>query len=170
MPTRRAALVAAAVACATAAALVVGCGFELRRAPELQFRTIQLTGFKPRSPLADELRMNIDASPGTRVVATLPQAQIVLEAVADERLKLVVASGSAGQVNEFQLRSRFTFRVRSVAGKELIPSTEILLTRNMSYTEQAELGKQYEAEFLYRAMQSDIVAQVLRRLASVQTF
>jgi LPS-assembly lipoprotein len=169
MPTRRAALVAAAVSCATAAALV-GCGFELRRAPELQFRTIQLTGFKPRSPLADELRMNIDASPGTRVVATLPQAQVVLEVVADERLRLVVASGSAGQVNEFQLRSRFAFRLRSVTGKELIPATEILLTRNMSYTEQAELGKEYEAEFLYRAMQSDIVAQVLRRLASVQTF
>jgi LPS-assembly lipoprotein len=167
MPTRRAALFAAAAA--TAASLA-GCGFELRRAPELRFRTIQLAGFKPHSPLAEELRMNIDASPGTRVVDTLAQAQVVLETMADERLKLVVASGSAGQVNEFQLRSRFTFRLRSVTGKELIPSTEILLTRNMSYTEHAELAKQQEAEFLYRAMQSDIVAQVLRRLASVQTF
>ena len=53
-------------------ALLAGCGFELRRPPELRFSTIQLTGFKPRSPLADELRMNIDASATTRVVATLP--------------------------------------------------------------------------------------------------
>jgi hypothetical protein len=25
-----------------------GCGFELRRAPELHFRSVQLTGFPPR--------------------------------------------------------------------------------------------------------------------------
>ena len=152
-----------------ATALLAGCGFELRRPPELRFSTIQLTGFKPRSPLADELRMNIDASATTRVVATLPEAQVVLEALTDVREKLVVASGSAGQVTEFQLRERFTFRLRSVSGKELIPSTEILLTRDMSYTEHAELAKEQEAAFLYRAMESDIVAQVLRRLASVQT-
>ena len=153
-----------------AAALLAGCGFELRRPPELRFSTIQLTGFKPRSPLADELRMNIDASATTRVVATLPQAQVVLEALTDVREKLVVASGSAGQVTEFQLRERFTFRLRSVAGKELIPATEILLIRDMSYTESAALGKEQEEAFLYRTMQSDIVAQVMRRLASVQTF
>lgn len=149
---------------------LAGCGFELRRAPELRFRTIQLTGFKPRSPLADELRMNIDASTTTLVVDTLPQAQVILEAVTDLRERLVVASSSAGQVTELQLRERFTFRLRSVAGKELIPSTELLLIRDMSYTENAALGKEQEEAFLFRAMQSDIVAQVLRRLASVQTF
>ena len=40
----------------------------------------------------------------------------------------------------------------------------------MSYTESAALGKEQEEGFLYRAMQSDIVAQVLRRLASIQSF
>ena len=165
MLTRRSVLAAAA-----GAAGLAGCGFELRRAPELRFRTIQLTGFKPRSPLADELRMNIDASTTTLVVDTLPQAQVILEAVTDLRERLVVASSSAGQVTELQLRERFTFRLRSVAGKELIPSTELLLTRDMSYTENAALGKEQEEAFLFRAMQSDIVAQVLRRLASVQTF
>lgn len=166
MLPRRAVLVAAAAV----AACLGGCGFELRRSPELRFRTIQLTGFKPRSSLADELRLNIDASTATRVVPALPQAQVVLEALTDVREKLVVASGSAGQVTEFQLRERFSFRLRSVAGKELIPATEILLVRDMSYTENASLGKEQEEAFLYRTMQSDIVAQVMRRLASVQTF
>jgi len=94
----------------------------------------------------------------------------MLEAVTDLRERLVVASSSAGQVTELQFRERFTFRLRSVAGKELIPSTELLLIRDMSYTENAALGKEQEEAFLFRAMQSDIVAQVLRRLASVQTF
>lgn len=149
---------------------LAGCGFELRRAPELRFRTIQLAGFKPRSPLHDELRASIDASTTTRVVEGPAQAQVVLEALDDVREKAVVASSAVGQVTEFQLRARFNFRLRSVSGRELIPRTELLQSRDMSYTESAALGKEQEEAFLYRAMQSDIVAQVMRRLASIQTF
>ena len=163
MTMRRCLLIAAALPLA-------GCGFELRRAPELRFRTIQLAGFKPRSPLADELRININASTTTLVVDALAQAQVVLEAVDDAREKVVVASNSVGQVTEFQLRERFSFRLRSVGGRELIPKTDILLNRDLSYTESAALGKEQEEAFLYRTMQSDIVSQVMRRLASVQTF
>lgn len=147
---------------------VAGCGFELKRAPELRFRTVQLAGFGARSPLATELRSSIDASTTTRVVDSAAQAQVVLEALADAREKSVVASTAAGQVTEFQLRARFRFRLRAVAGKELIASTEILQTRDMSYTESAALAKEQEEATLYRAMQTDIVSQVMRRLASVQ--
>lgn len=154
-----------------AAALpLAGCGFELRRAPELRFATLLLTGFAPRSPLEKELRMNIDASPTTRVVPTLAQAQVVLEALEDTRERQVVASSAAGQVTEFNLRSRFRFKVRSVTGRELIPETELIQNRDLSYTESAALAKETEENFLFLAMQNDIAAQVLRRLASIQTF
>jgi LPS-assembly lipoprotein len=149
---------------------LAGCGFELRRAPELRFRTIQLVGFKPRSPLHDELRTNINASTTTLVVEGPAQAQVVLESIDDVREKVVVASSAVGQVTEFQLRERFNFRLKTLSGRELIPKTEILQNRDMSYTESAALGKEQEEAFLYRAMQSDIVSQVMRRLASVQAF
>jgi LPS-assembly lipoprotein len=86
------------------------------------------------------------------------------------RKKSVVASTAVGQVTEFQLRARFRFRLRGATGKLLIPDAEIVLSRDMSYTESAALGKAQEEAFLYRSMQSDIVAQVLRRLASVPRF
>jgi LPS-assembly lipoprotein len=149
---------------------LAGCGFELRRAPELRFRTVQLTGFRPRSPLADELRTSINASTTTLVVEGPAQAQVVLESLEDAREKVVVASSAVGQVTEFQLRARFSFRLKSVSGRELIPRTEIVLNRDMSYTESAALGKEQEENFLFRTMQSDIVSQVMRRLASIQTF
>ena len=154
-----------------AAALpLASCGFELRRAPDLRFRSIQLSGFKPHSPLADELRLSINSSTTTVVVDNVAQAQVVLEALDDVREKVVVASNAVGQVTELQMRSRFSFRLRSVTGRELIARTDIVLTRDMNYTESAALGKEQEANFLYRAMQTDIVSQVMRRLASVQTF
>jgi LPS-assembly lipoprotein len=71
-------------------------------------------------------------------------------------------------VRELQLRARLSFRLRTVAGKELIPTTELVLNRDLSYNESAALAKEHEEQLLYRAMQSDIVAQVMRRLASVQ--
>ena len=106
----------------------------------------------------------------TLVVDALAQAQVVLEAIDDAREKVVVAGNSVGQVTEFQLRERFIFRLRSVGGRELIPRTELLQNRDLSYTESAALSKELEENFLYRTMQTDIVSQVMRRLASIRTF
>jgi LPS-assembly lipoprotein len=148
-------------------AALAGCGFELQRPPELRFRSLALTGFAPRSPLAQAFREQLLASRTTQVVESSAQAQVVLEALSDAREKSVVATTAAGQVRELQLRTRLNFRVRTPQGRELIPATEILLSRDMSYSETAALAKEQEENFLYRSMQGDIVAQVLRRLAAM---
>jgi LPS-assembly lipoprotein len=70
-------------------------------------------------------------------------------------------------VREFQLRLRFTFRLRSAKNSELIPATEILQQRDISFNESAVLAKEAEEGLLYREMQSDIVQQIMRRLATV---
>jgi LPS-assembly lipoprotein len=154
----------------TAGVVLAGCGFELRRAPEMRFQRVLLSGFGPKSPLAQELRQSIDASPDTRVVDSAAQAQVVLEALADSRERSVVAYTSTGLVREVQLRARLSFRLRSAAGKELIAPTEILQFRELSYNEGIALAKQYEEAFQFKAMQTDIVAQVIRRLAAVPAF
>ncbi len=150
-----------------AAIALAACGFELRRAPEMRFQRVQLSGFGAKSALAQELRQSIDASPETRVVDSAAQAQVVLEALADSRDRSVLAYTSTGLVREVQLRARLSFRLRTVGGKELIAPTEILQLRELSYNEGIALAKQYEEAFQFKAMQSDIVAQVIRRLAAV---
>jgi LPS-assembly lipoprotein len=160
MRSRRA-LVTTAVA-----ALLTACGFELRGTPELPFARIALEGFAARSPLAEELKRALAQS--AEVVAAPHGAQVVLLALTDARERSVVASTAAGQVRELQLRVRLTFRLATPAGAELIPTTELLLTRDMSYSENLALAKEYEEVQLYRAMQSDIVAQVMRRLSRVK--
>lgn len=151
---------------ALAAAPLAGCGFQLRRPPEMAFQTIALSGFAPRSPLADELKRQLLAS--VRVMDAPAQAQVVLHALADEREKSVVASTSAAQVREFQLRLRLQFSARTAAGRELIAPVELLLSRDMSYSENVALAKELEEAELFREMQSDIVGQVLRRLAAIR--
>jgi LPS-assembly lipoprotein len=148
-------------------ALLGACGFELRRVPELQFKTIALVGFAPRSPMLEELRLNLNGSTTTTVVETPAAAQVVFEVAQDARERSVTASTSAGQVRTFQLRVRLKFLLRTPAGATLVPLSEITLVRDMSYSESLALAKEQEEAQLFRAMQSDIVAQVMRRLATV---
>ncbi len=148
---------------ASAAGISTGCGFELRQTPPLPFARIALLGFAPRSPLAAELGERLGTA--VQVVATPGQAEVVLQVLTDKREKSVVASTAAGQVRELQLRVKFEFRLVSPGGRELIPATELMLSRDMSYSESFALAKAQEEAEMVAAMQTDIVQQVLRRLA-----
>ncbi len=160
--TRRSLL---ALAMAGPAASLGACGFALRRPARLSFSSVALTGFAPRSPLAEALRRQLQQQ--VRVLADPGQADVVLQALDDTREKSVVASTSAAQVREFQLRLKFHFRAVTASGRELIPRVELLLTRDLSYTEVQALAKENEEAELFREMQGDVVAQVLRRLAAI---
>lgn len=145
------------------APLLPGCGFKLRETPPLPFQRIALTGFPSRSPLEAELRERLAGA--VQVVDTPAQADVVLQALNDRRERSVVASTGAGQARELQLRVKFEFRVVSPGGRELIPPTELLLSRDMSYSETVALAKAQEEAELYAAMQADIVQQLLTRLS-----
>jgi LPS-assembly lipoprotein len=156
---RRAALMAAVA--------LAGCGFQLRQTPTLPMRSIALVGFSKTSALAVTLKHELERA-GVALRDNPAQAEAVFDALGDAREKTVAASTAAGQVREVQLRVRLRFRVASPAGQLLLPASDLLLTRDMSYNETAALAKQQEELLLYRAMEDDIVAQVLRRLASVK--
>ena len=71
-------------------------------------------------------------------------------------------------MREFELRARLRFRASTPAGQLLLPTSELLLTRAMTYNESVALAKQQEEEELYRAMEADLVTQVLGRLAALR--
>jgi LPS-assembly lipoprotein len=155
-----------AVLAAGAALLVSGCGFQLRQPPRLSFASIALMGFAPRSPMADELGRQLRQQ--VRVLDTPDKADVVLQVLEDVRERSVVASTSAAQVRELQLRLKFHFRAQTPGGRELIPRVELLLLRDLNYSETAALGKELEEAELFRDLMADVVGQVLRRLAAVK--
>jgi LPS-assembly lipoprotein len=150
----------------SAALLLAGCGFELRRAPPLAFRTIALTGFSPRSPLAEELKQALSRQ--VMVMASPAEVDVVLQALADARERSVVAQTSAAQVREVQLRVKLQFKAHRPDGRELVPASLLLAARDMSFNETQALAKAQEEAELFREMQTDVVLQVMRRLASVK--
>jgi LPS-assembly lipoprotein len=149
-----------------ASSALAGCGFKLRGADTLSFRSIALTGFAPRSPLALELKEALE--PSVTVEANPARAELVLQALTDVRERAIVATTAAAQVREVQLRLKLRWRTQTPAGREVTPPAELALSRDMSYSESIALAKQHEETDLYREMQTDIVAQVLRRLAAIR--
>jgi len=152
--------------CATGLGALAGCGFQLRRTPPLPFRSIALVGFQPGSSLRNVLRHELERA-GVVLREQPAQAEAVFDVLADARERTVAASTAAGQVRELQLRVRLRFRVATPAGRLLLPVSDLLLTRDLSYSETAALAKQQEETQLFQAMDDDIVAQVLRRLAAI---
>lgn len=147
-----------------------GCGFELRRAPEFAFKTIYVA-VPPTSLLGVELKRHLAVSEVELITEAQRQAQaaVVLELLGEQRTKVVAGMGPTGQVREFQLRMSLRFRLRTPQGKELIPETELVQQRDQSYDEVYALAKEAEEVMLYRNMQSDLVQQILRRLAAVKS-
>jgi LPS-assembly lipoprotein len=151
----------------TVALLLTACGFQLRGAADLPFKTIYL-GFAPNSTVGIELRRNIRAS-GGEVVDKETEAEAVLRVLADTRDKQVLTLNTNGRVREYALFQRFTFSVSDPKGVVMIPPTAIVLRRVITYDENQELAKQAEEVLLYRDMQSDLVQQILRRLSASKT-
>lgn len=156
---------------AAAGALLAGCGFQLRKAPDFAFDSILVTA-GPNSPLANQLRRSLAADGRVQVLppGTDPgRANVILDLPVEQREKVVVGLNASGQVREFQLRLRTRFRVRTPQGRELIPETELLQQRDISFNESAVLAKEAEESLLYRDMQNDLVQQLMRRLAALRT-
>ena len=148
-------------------ATLAACGFELRKEPEFFFKTVGLAGFKDASPLAVDLRRQLSRTKLT-LLPDPNKAEVVVEALKEVRDKIVVVSTSAGQVREWQLKLDIDYLLRTASGDPLLPRTELRLTRELTYTETQALGKEQEEAQLYRAMQSDAVALIMRRLAAVK--
>lgn len=152
------------------ALLLAGCGFELRKPPSFAFQSIYLA-VPPMSQLGLELQRALTAAGGVSLVTDQRQverADLVFELLQELREKVVLGRTSTGAVREYQLRIRLRFKVRNRQGIERIPDTEMVQQRDISYSESSALAKEAEEDLLYRNMQSDLVRQILRRLAALR--
>ena len=149
------------------APLAAACGFRLRGAQQLPFETIYL-GFGPNSPLGSELARNIRASTNTKVVDQAKDAQAVFEVLAENRDREVLSVNAQGRAREFTLRQRLTFRLHDGKGSEYLGPTQVAVQRAVAFDDARALAFEAEIALLYRDMQTDLVQQLLRRVAAAK--
>jgi LPS-assembly lipoprotein len=158
---RRALLVA--LACASLA--LTACGFKLRGQQTFPFDTISVPN---NTPLGFELKRNIvAANEQTKLVENVADADAVLSIMGEAQEKVILSLNTQGRVREYQLRYRVVFRVSSPKGLDFVAPTSLLLTRDITFNDQV-LAKETEEAQLFREMRSDVVQQIIRRLAAAQ--
>lgn len=174
MATRRAITLALGLALSLG-----GCGFQLRGSETMAFQTAQITGFAGNSTLANELARALQLS-GVRVVesslaaaqaaggGSVPITHIVIDGLSNRQHTGVSGLSAFGQVRTVTLSNFLRFQVKRADGSQLVPVTDVALSRDMTYKESDALAKQDETKSLQLAMQGDIVGQVMRRLAAIR--
>ena len=145
---------------------MAGCGFKLRGTAEVPFETLYLPG--ATGGIALDLKRNIQAGTKAKVVDDPAKADAVLQFTEESRQKEVLSLTGTGRVREFQLRYRVGFRVHDGKGNDYVPQNTIQLTRDVTFNDTEILAKEQEEQLLFRDMQSDMVQQILRRLAAAK--
>ena len=145
-------------------------GFQLRKAPDLPFKTLY-TNIAETSLFGQLLKRNLQSLGNLEIITDvreIERADVVLDMIQELQEKVILSRTSTGTVREFTLRLRVRFKLRSRNGDELIPDSEIVQEREISFSETAALSKESEEQLLYRDMRSDLVQQLIRRLAAAR--
>ncbi|GAB4218242.1 MAG: hypothetical protein Fur007_23240 [Rhodoferax sp.] len=121
---------------------------------------------QPGGSLTQALRLALGQALPPNPAGLGPQATLTV--LSEQRDKRAVGLSSSGQVREYQLRLELRFRLVAADGQVLIPENVIEQQRDFSYNESAALAKETEEGLLFQDMQSDLVAQVMRRLAMLR--
>jgi LPS-assembly lipoprotein len=143
---------------------LAACGFQLRGSATVPFNTLYIPNAK--TGIALDLKRNIEAGTQAKVVDDPKAADAILELFGENREKIILSLTGTGRVREFRLRYTLDYRVHDGKGGEYVPKTSVQLTRDVTYSDTEILAKEAEEQLLFRDMQSDVVQQILRRLAS----
>lgn len=149
---------------------LAGCGFQMRGPQPLPFSPIYIE-VPDTSEFGAQLKRAIRTSGAAQLAPVPEQAQAVFKVVSTAADKQILSVNAAGLVREYQLRLFLTYRVVTPDGKELVPATQLSLTRDLSFnpaSTQEVLAKGQEETLLQNDMQSELVKQVLRRLAAAK--
>jgi LPS-assembly lipoprotein len=150
-----------------AVAPVAGCGFHLRGSQQLPVDTIYLA-LPVNSPIGAEMARLLRASTNAKVVTDRKDAQAIFELMGESREREVLAINAQGRATEYQLRLRIRFRVTDKDALELIGPTDLIARRDITFNESDLLAKESEEGLLYRDMQSDLVRQMVARMAGMR--
>ena len=147
--------------------LLAACGFQLRGAYNLPYESLYL-GVGDVSVIGAGLKRAIRASGSTRLADTPADAQATFLPTVETREPIILSLSSAGRVREKRLRYRYGYRVVDGKGRDLVLPSTVELNRDLTYADSDVLAKTQEEDLLWRDMETDLVQQLMRRLAATK--
>ena len=147
-------------------ALLSACGFQLRGQYTLPFSSV-FVSTPGSSVVASELKRELANIP-TKLMTSAKDADAQLNVIEDRRDRQILSLSGAGRVREYELKLRVVYQLVDARGSVFIPTSEIQLSRILSYDDSRIIAKQQEEALLYQDMERDAVGQILRRMTAIK--
>lgn len=146
--------------------LLTACGFKLRgQISPLPFKSMHVIAPDGHT-IGLEMERLIKSSSTTKLAASPVDAEATLDIISAVNERAILSLSGGGRVRDFNLIYRVIYRVLDQRGVEIVPNTEIALTRVLPFLDAQILAKEAEEQLLVRDMQSDALQQIMWRLSA----
>jgi LPS-assembly lipoprotein len=147
------------------ALFTAACGFKLRGSVSIPYKSIVITG-NPSPLLRSDLEMMILTGSDSRVVNNSKDADLILEIISEVNTREILAYSSTGQISAYRLNSRVAFQATDQNGVDVVPESEIYVTRDMDFSVSTVLATDVQQQQFTNAMRMDLSLQILRRISA----
>jgi len=144
---------------------LIACGYRMRGMVDLPFKVIAITG-NPSPPLRNDLQTAILTGTDVKVAINPKDADLILDISNEINGREILAYTSNGQVSAYRLTIRVTFRAYDLAGADIIPDSEIYITRDMDFSNSTVLATDVQQAQFLTLMRKDLAVQILRRVSA----
>ena len=144
---------------------LTACGFRVRGMVDLPYKVVAITG-NASPPVIADLQRVILTGTDAKVAINPKDADLILEITNDVTGREILAYNANGQVSAYRLNIRVGFRAFDTSGAELVPDTEIYITRDMDYSVSTVLATDVQQQQFLTSMRGDLAIQIMRRVAA----
>ena len=145
--------------------LTTACGFKLRGSVSISYKVIAITG-NPSPLLRADLEMMILTGSDAKVANNAKDADLILEIISEVNSREILAYNASGQISAYRLNSRVAFMATDQNGADVVPESEIYVTRDMDFSVSTVLATDVQQQQFTNAMRMDLSLQILRRVAA----
>jgi LPS-assembly lipoprotein len=144
---------------------LIACGYRMRGMVDLPFKVIAVTG-NPSPPLRADLQTAILTGTDVKVAINPKDADLILEVTNEINGREILAYNSNGQISAYRLTIRAMFRAYDVAGGDIVPESELYMTRDLDFSNTTVLATDVQQQQFLTLMRKDLAVQILRRISS----
>ena len=144
---------------------LIACGYRMRGMVDLPFKVIAITG-NPSPPLRNDLQAAILTGTDVKVAINPKDADLILDVSNEINGREILAYNSNGQISAYRLTIRVTFRAYDITGGDIVPESEIYMTRDMDFSNTTVLATDVQQQQFLTLMRKDLAVQILRRISA----
>jgi LPS-assembly lipoprotein len=144
---------------------LIACGWRLRGMVDLPYKVIAITG-NPSPPMRADLQTSILTGTDAKLAINPKDADLILDITNDLSGREILAYNSNGQVSAYRLNIRIGFRAYDKVGAEVIPDSELYMTRDMDFSNSTVLATDVQQQQFLTLMRKDLAIQILRRVSA----